>query len=66
MQLMGSLAKLTYLLTCSGRFSDNFTRISIIDNQNLRDGNKEESSISVVGATVDDVRIGRFRFRLDS
>ena len=55
MQLMGSLAKLTYLLTCSGRFSDNFTRISIIDNQNLRDGNKEESSISVVGATVDDV-----------
>jgi len=55
MQLMGSLAKLTCLRTCSGWFSDNFTRISIIDNQNLRDGNKEESSISVVGATVDDV-----------
>ena len=65
MQLIGSLAKLIQAYTCSGGFGDDLASIGVIDNQYFRNGDEEESSISIVGATEDDIGIGRFRFGLN-
>ena len=50
--------------TCSGGFGDNLARISVVDNEDLGDGNEEEGVVAVVGAGVDDVGVGGFRFGL--
>ena len=55
-----------YDSTCSGGFGHNLSSVGIVDNKNLRDGNKEECVVSVVGTTIDNVRIRRFRFRLNN
>ena len=64
---MPSLAKAIALIGSGspGGFGDDFASVSIIDDQYFRDGNEEKGVISVIGTTIDNVRIRRFRFRLN-
>jgi len=50
--------------TSTGGFCDYLTSLRVIDDQDIRDGDEEETAICVEGATVDDVGVGRFRFGL--
>ena len=65
-QLIGSLAEdILKKFTCFGGFGDDLSVFCIVHYQDVRYGNKEESTIGVKGATVDDVRVGRFWFGLN-
>lgn len=66
MQLIGSLAEdITRKITCFCGFGDDLSVFSIVHDQDVRDGNKEESAIWVKGTAVDDVGIGGLGFGLN-
>ena len=39
-------------LTCSGGFGDDLAGVGVVDHEDFRDGDEEESAVGVVGAAV--------------
>ena len=53
------------MFTCAGGFSDYFTIISIVYDEDIGDDNEKKGAVGVEGAAEDDVGIGGFGFGLN-